>query len=586
MIDWFHPSILFIFGAILIPFLRGRVQQAYLLLIPTLAIAAVYFMTQGSFWTCSFLGNPLIFGKVDKLSVVFAWVFTIMSFIGMVYALHVKDSGQHMAAFLYVGGSLGVTFAGDYFTLFIFWELMAFASAYLIFARREKEAIESAYRYILVHIFGGVCLLGGIILHYASTKSLAFGALPQDGSLSFYLILTGFILNAGVPPLHAWLTDAYPEATITGSVFMCSFTTKTAVYVLVRAFPGTELLVYMGTVMALYGVVYAVLENDCRRLLAYHIVSQVGYMVAGVGIGTELSLNGSVSHAFAHILYKSLLFMGAGAVIMMTGRRKLTELGGLYKTMPITLVLYMIGGFAISAFPLFSGFVTKSMVVSGAAHDHRPLIALFLTMASAGTFLHTGLKLPYYMFFGKDTGLRAKEPPVNMLIAMGFAAFLCIGIGVFPGPLYHLLPFPVEYHPYTGDHVTSALGLLMFTGLGFFMLLRKLDPEATISADTDVVYRKGSRIFMWFANKPLAAYEEYLGNIYNTWFTKYTLKISYFLARVFDVRVIDGLVNGVAAFFLKSSQVIRVSESGLVRNYAFTMLLGTVLIITYYLFAY
>ena len=410
--------------------------------------------------------------------------------------------------------------------------------------------------------------------------------MPQDGSLSFYLILTGFILNAGVPPLHAWLTDSYPEATITGSVFMCSFTTKTAVYVLVRAFPGTELLVYMGTVMALYGVVYAVLENDCRRLLAYHIVSQVGYMVAGVGIGTDLSLNGSVSHAFAHILYKSLLFMGAGAVIQMTGKRKLTELGGLYKTMPITLVLYMIGGFAISAFPLFSGFVTKSMVVSGAAHDHRPLIALLLTMASAGTFLHTGLKLPYYMFFAKDSGIRAKEPPTNMLIAMGLAAFMCIAIGVLPEHLYRLLPFPVEYHPYTGDHVTSALGILMFTGLGFFMLLKKLDPEPTVSVDTDWVYRKGSRIFMWFANKPLAGSDGYISNIYNTWFTKYTLKISYFLARVFDVKIIDGLVNGVAAFFIKSAQVIRVSESGLVRNYAFTMLLGMVLIITYYLFAY
>jgi multicomponent Na+:H+ antiporter subunit D len=586
MIDWFHPSILFIFGAILIPFLRGRLQQIYLLVIPALAVVAVFSMTQGNYWTYSFLGNPLIFGKVDKLSVVFGWVFTIMSFIGLTYSLHVKDSGQHVAAFLYVGGSLGVTFAGDYFSLFIFWELMAFASAYLIFAKREKQAIESAYRYILVHIFGGVCLLGGIILHYISTKSLAFGPLDKDGSLAFYLILTGFILNAGVPPLHAWLTDAYPEGTVTGSVFMSSFTTKTAVYVLVRAFPGTELLVYMGTIMALYGVVYAVLENDCRRLLAYHIVSQVGYMVAGVGIGTDMSLNGSVSHAFAHILYKSLLFMGAGAVIQMTGKRKLTELGGLYKTMPITLVLYMIGGFAISAFPLFSGFVTKSMVVSGAAHDHRPMIALLLTMASAGTFLHTGLKLPYYMFFGKDSGLRAKEPPVNMLIAMGMAAFMCIGIGVLPGPLYNLLPFPVHFEPYTGDHVTSALGLLLFTGLGFFMLLKKLDPEPTISVDTDWVYRKGSRLFMWFANKPLAAYEDYLANIYNTWFTKLTMILSYFLARVFDVKIVDGFVNGVASFFINFAQVIRVSESGLVRNYAFTMLLGTVLIITYYLFAY
>ena len=576
---------LFIFGALLIPFLRGKVQQAYLMAIPALAVLSVLVMSQGTYWTYSFIGNSLVFGAVDKLSVVFGWVFTIMSFIGIVYALHVKDNGQHIAAFLYIGGSLGVTFAGDYFTLFVFWELMAFASAYLVFAKREKQAIDAGYRYILVHIFGGVCLLGGIILHYVSTKSLAFGPLEKDGSLAFYLILTGFIVNAAVPPLHAWLTDAYPEGTITGSVFMASFTTKTAVYVLVRAFPGTELLVWLGTIMALYGVVYAVLENDARRLLAYHIISQVGYMVAGVGIGTDLSLNGSVSHAFAHILYKGLLFMGAGAVIQMTGKRKLTELGGLYKTMPITLVLYMIGGFAISAFPLFSGFVTKSMVVSGATHDHRPLIALLLTMASAGTFLHTGLKLPYYMFFGKDSGLRAKEPPVNMLIAMGMAAFMCIGIGVFPEPLYRLLPFAVHFDPYTGEHVTSALGILLFTGLGFFMLLKKLDPEPTISADTDWVYRKGSRLFMWFVNKPLSIYENYLGNIYNTWFTKFTLYFSSFLAKIFDVRLIDGFVNGIANFFMNLAQTIRVSGSGLVRNYAFTMLLGSVVILTYYLFS-
>jgi multicomponent Na+:H+ antiporter subunit D len=586
MIDWFHPSIFLVFGAFAIPFLRGKVQQAYLMLIPLLAVATVFSMSPGTYWTYSFLGTSLTFGAVDKLSIVFGYVFTIACFISIVYALHIEDSGQHMAAFLYVGGSLGVTFAGDFFTLFVFWELMAFSSAYLVFARRERAAIEAGYRYILVHIFGGVCLLGGIILHYIGTKSITVGPLEQDGSLAFYLILIGVIVNAAVPPLHAWLTDAYPEGTVTGAVFMSAFTTKTAVYLLVRVFPGTELLVYMGTIMALYGVVYAVLENDCRRLLAYHIVSQVGYMVAGVGIGTDLALNGSVSHAFAHILYKGLLFMGAGAVIEMTGRRKLTELGGLYKTMPITLVLYMIGGFAISAFPLFSGFVTKSMVVSGATHDHRPTVALLLTMASSGTFLHTGLKLPYYMFFGKDSGLEAKEPPKNMLIAMGLAAFLCIAIGVLPGPLYNLLPYPVHFEPYTGDHVTSALGILLFTGLGFFMLLKKLDPEPTISVDTDFVYRKGSRLFMWFADKPVATCDNYVGNMYNTWFSKFTLLSSDFFARVFDVRGIDGTVNGVAAFFINLAGMLRVTASGLVRNYAVTMLAGGVIIIGYYVFTF
>ena len=582
--NWFHPSIFYICGALLIPFLKGRALKTYMVVLPALAIVTVFTMSEGTYGVVCFLGNELIFGRVDKLSLVFSYVFTIMSLIGVIYGLHVEDKGQHVAAMLYVGSSIGVTFAGDFFVLFIFWEIMAFASSYLVFASREKSAIQAGFRYILVHIFGGVCLLGGITLHYLATGSLLFGPIEKDGSLAFYLILTGFILNAAVPPLHAWLADAYPEATVTGAVFMSAFTTKTAVYVLVRAFPGTEILVWLGAVMALYGVVYAVLENDGRRLLAYHIVSQVGYMVAGVGMGTYMSLNGSVSHAFAHIFYKALLFMGAGAVLQMTGKRKLTELGGIYKTMPITLTLYMIGGFAISAFPLFSGFVTKSMVVAAANYDHRPIIALMLTMASSGTFLHTGLKLPYYMFFGKDSGIRTKEPPLNMLIAMGMAAFLCIAIGVFPQPLYAVLPYPVDFHPYTGDHVTSALGLLMFTALGFFMLLKKLDPEPTISADTDWFYRMGSRAFMWIASKPIAAYEGYLGEIYKLWFVNYTIKFADFLLRIFDIKIIDQTVNSIALFWINLGGVARLGQTGLVRNYALSMLLGGMVLIAYYLF--
>lgn len=504
MTNWFHPSVLFILGAFLIPFLKGKARQTYLVLIPALAFIDVASMSQGTYWTYNFLGNEIIFGKVDKLSLAFAYVFTIAAFISIVYALHIDDYGQHIAAFLYVGSSIGVTFAGDYLTLFIFWEIMAFASVYLVFAQRGKASVDAGFRYILVHIAGGAFLLGGIVLHSIATGSILLGPLEKDGSLAFYLILIGFILNAAVPPLNAWLTDAYPEATVTGAVFMSAFTTKTAVYVLVRAFPGTELLVVLGVVMALYGVAYAVLENDCRRLLAYHIVSQVGYMVAGVGMGTEMALNGSVSHAFAHIIYKGLLFMGAGAVLYMTGIRKLTELGGLYKTMPITFILYMVGGFAISAFPLFSGFVSKSMVVAAAQHDQRAAVTLLMTLASSGTFISLGLKLPYYMFFGKDSGIRVKEPPLNMLIAMGIAAFLCIAIGIFPGPLYNLLPYPVHFEPYTPDHITGTLGILMFTALGFFMLLKFLDPEPAISIDTDWFYRKGAKAFMWFINNPAA----------------------------------------------------------------------------------
>src|SRR6266540_4751000 len=304
---------------------------------------------------------------------------------------------------------------------------MAISSALLVLLRREPSAVAAGFRYLLVHIFGGLILLAGILLHWSQVGSLAFGDLSTSSAgLAWAMILAAFLLNAAVPPLGAWLPDAYPEATVTGAVFMTAFTTKSAVYVLIRGYAGTELLVWLGAAMAVYGVVYAVLENDARRLLAYHIISQVGYMVCGVGIGTELALNGATAHAFAHILYKAVLFMGAGAVLEVTGRRKLSEMGGLYKTMPVTLVLYMVGAFAISAVPLFSGFVSKSMVVAAAGETHRAVIFLMLTLASAGTFLHTGLKLPYYMFFGRDTTPRGHEPPKNMLAAMGLAAVACL----------------------------------------------------------------------------------------------------------------------------------------------------------------
>lgn len=499
MINWVPPGLIFIFGTILIPLLKGRLRQAYLLLLPVLAFLNLLNMQEGISYKLNFLGHELILVRVDSLSMVFGYVFVIMAFIGFIYSLHLQKYGEHIAASMYVGSSIGAIFAGDFITLFIFWEIMALSSTYLIWARRTRLSENAGFRYLLVHIFGGLCLLMGIVINFAETGSTAFNLIELSG-LASYLILIGFILNAAVPPFSAWLSDAYPEATVTGAVFLSAFTTKTAVYVLIRAFPGTELLIWTGAIMAFYGVLFAVLANDIRRLLAYHIISQVGYMVAGVGIGTTLSLNGAAAHAFSHILYKGLLFMGAGAVLRMTGKSKLTELGGLYKTMPITLILYMIGGFSISAFPLFSGFVSKSMVVTAAADEHLTVVWLLLTISSAGTFLHTGLKLPYFTWFSKDSGIRVKEPPFNMLIAMGIASLLCILIGVYPEILYNILPYPVDYIPYTPEHIVWTLQILLFTALGFFVLLKHLGGEPYITLDTDWFYRKGSLVFMRVVN--------------------------------------------------------------------------------------
>jgi len=336
--------------------------------------------------------------------------------------------------------------------------------------------------------------------------------------------------------------------------------------------------VWLGAIMAVYGVVYAVLENDARRLLAYHIISQVGYMVCGVGIGTELAINGATAHAFAHILYKALLFMGAGAVLHTTGLRKLSEMGGLYKTMPKTLGLYMVGAFAISAVPLFSGFVSKSMVVSAAGETHRAVVFLMLTLASAGTFLHTGLKLPYYMFFGKGSRFpqarRGKEPPANMLVAMALAAAACILIGVFPGLLYRYLPNPVDYVPYTLQHVTSTLGLLSFTALGFFLLLKHLDPEPTISLDTDWFYRRGAAAFVKRIQRPLARLESgTVGEIYELVIRRPVLGVASLLRR-FDSVVVDSGLVGIGRLTESFSHVLKTAASGHAQHYGLLMAVG------------
>ena len=576
-LEWVHPGLVLILGAWVVPFLKGRLKGAAMLALPAAALAACASMSPGAYGEVSFLGQDLVFGRVDQLSLVFSYVFSIMALLGMVYSLHVDDDYQHVTALTYAGGALGVTFAGDFLSLYIFWELMAVSSALLVWWRREASAVAAGFRYLLVHVVGGLFLLAGIVLHWSQTGSLAFGDMGAFAdSTAWGLILVAFLLNAAVPPLGAWLPDAYPEATVTGAVFMTAFTTKSAVYVLIRGFAGTELLVWLGAAMAVYGVVYAVLENDARRLLAYHIISQVGYMVCGVGIGTELAINGASGHAFAHILYKALLFMGAGAVLQMTGLRKLSEMGGLYKTMPVTLGLYMIGAFAISAVPLFSGFVSKSMVVSAAGEEHWTAAFLLLTLASAGTFLHTGLKLPYYMFFGKDSGVRAQEPPRNMLVAMGLAAAACVLIGVFPGLLYQHLPKAVVYVPYTLEHVTSTLGMLGFTALGFFLLLKHLDPEPTISIDTDWFYRRGSAGILALVRSPLSRLEYgFVGEIYEFVIRRPVLGAADLLRRV-ESRVVDSAFVGLGRSTQNFSQVLKTTADGHAQHYGLIMAIGIV----------
>ena len=597
---WINPAAIMIIGALFIPLFKGKARQIYTLIVPITTFVAVIYTKvhhgHGTYGVMEFLGQEIVFGRVDGLSWVFAFIFSLMAIIATVYGLHVKEAGHNVAAFVYAGSAIGVSFVGDFLTLFVFWEFMAFGSVFLVLYRKTTDAYKAAYRYVLVHAVGGVLVLGGVILKYMATGSFAFDLMDSAviGMLPFTMILIGFLVNAAVPPFGAWLPDAYPQATITGAIFMASFTTKSAVYVLARGFAGTEILIPLGVVMSVWGVVYAVLENDIRRLLAYHIISQVGYMVAAVGLGTQLAINGAAAHAFAHILYKGLLFMGAGSVLYMTGKSKLTELGGLYKTMPKTFLLYMIGGFAISSVPLFSGFVSKSMILSAAAelydNTHQAGYAwawIILTFSSAGTFLHTGLKLPYFTFMAedrkitlKDSDKPATDPPLNMIIGMAMAAFMCTLVGVYPTFLYDMLPNQSigHYHPYTVEHVVFTLEILLLTWFGFYLYIKKLGGQATVSIDTDWFYRKGSKFFMSFAWNVAAKVDGIVSNTYKTLILKSSVDTAKECWK-FDAGVVDGVVNGVGRTILKLGEKLRTLQTGNLQNYATAVIIGLFILV-------
>jgi multicomponent Na+:H+ antiporter subunit D len=486
------PFVAFFVAAVLVGLTRGRVRGAIAVATPLLSALQLSTVPEGVHWQLSFMGLELTPYRVDGLSLIFAWAFHIAALLGVIYSLHVKDTLQQVAALFYAGSALGAVFAGDLLTLFVFWELLALSSVLLIWARRTDSAYRAGMRYLIFQVLSGLMLLVGALLYGRANGSLDFGFIGLEG-IGSYLIFLAFGIKCAFPLMHSWLIDAYPEATPTGTVFLSAFTTKVAVYALARGFAGTEALVYIGAVMTCFPIFYAVIENDLRRVLAYSLINQVGFMVCGIGIGSALALNGALAHAFNDVIFKGLLFMSMGAVLQMTGRINGSELGGLYKTMPKTTLLCIVGAASISAFPLFSGFVSKSMVMSAVLEDGHDWVWLMLLFASAGVFHHAGIKIPYFAFFAHDSGIRAADPPRNMLVAMSIAAFLCIAIGVYPAALYQLLPFAVDYTAYDVTHVLAQMQLLFFSALAFVWLnLRGLYPPElpSVNLDVDWFYRR------------------------------------------------------------------------------------------------
>lgn len=541
----------FFLAAIIALFARGKLRSLLMLAIVSLSGIHLFLLPGDVTVSVPFLGYELVPYRVDSLSVVFGYVFHIAAFIAILFSIHIRDTVQHVSGLLYAGSAIGAVFAGDLLTLFVFWELLAVTSAFLVWAQRSDRAYAAGLRYLIIQVLSGVILLAGIIIYAQKTGSIAFSVIGVN-DLGGWLILLAFGIKAAFPFLHTWLTETYSEATPTGAVFLSAFTTKTAIYTLARGYPGTELLIYIGVAMACFPIFYAVIENDLRKVLSYSLINQLGFMICGIGIGTTLAINGAVAHAFVHIIYKSLLFMSMGAVLYMTGKIKATEIGSLYKSMPKTAILCMIGAASISAFPLFSGFVAKSMILSAAIKEGHTWIWLALLLASAGVFHHAGIKIPYFTFFAHDPGIRTTEPPINMLTAMSIAAFLCLAIGIYPQSLYQLLPYATTYNPYDVTHVLAQTQLLFFSALAFVWLnLQGVYPPElrSLNVDAEWIYRRFmprllQNIFAWAWQLDKSMRNSFISRL-NIFFD-YIAQLHYPIGRAFSIRPIGNMVMWVA----------------------------------------
>ena len=502
-----HPATALLIGGLAAAVLRGRYASFALVLAPLFGLGYVATLEVGAASTLHLFGYEILGVVVDQQAKLFGYLFHIAALIAGIYSFHLRDSWQVSMSLLYAATAVGVAFAGDMLSLFLWWEGLAITSVFQIWGKRTKQAEEAGFRYLFFHVSSGLLLLAGILLRYHGEGSEALSLAPltdalEGGDTGALLILLAIGIKAAFPGLHVWLKDGYAEATHTGPVWLCAFTTKCAVCMLARLFPGAEVLITIGGIMAMFPIFYAVIENDLRRVLCYSKINQIGFMVVGIGIGTDLAIDGAIAHAFTHVIYKGLLFMSMGAVLFRTGEIRGSHLGGLYKTMPWTTGFCIVGAASISAFPLFSGFVSKSIIITEAARNGHLLIWMCLLFASAGVFHHAGIKIPFFAFFAHDSGLRPKEAPTNMLIAMGTSSFLCIFLGCSPQWLYDLLPNgAVGYHPYDATHVITQIEILLFSALAFTLLnlWGKYPPELpSVNLDADWIYRKAGRGFLAF----------------------------------------------------------------------------------------
>lgn len=486
------PGMILVLGGLLLVALPLRLRQVGVVLLPLLSALHMLTLAEGTQVSFDAFGLDLTPVRVDRMALVWGGVFHFAALAAGLFSWGVRRREELSGALVYAGAAIAGVFSGDLVSLFVWWELTAIASVLLVLARGTRASWDAGMRYLVIQVLSGVLLLAGVLFRYNAGGGIDFAHIGWSGSYDSTLILLAFGIKACFPLLHAWLPDAYPEATATGTVWLSAFTTKLAIYALARTFAGTEALVVVGSVMAMAPLVFAVLADDMRRAVSYCLVNQLGFMVIGVGIGSSLAIDGVAAHAVGHVLYKSLLFMALGAVLHRTGSVRASEISGLRHAMPLTAAFYLVGAASIGL-PLTAGFVTKSLIISAAGKAGLTLPYLAMLFGAAGAFLVAGVRVPARLFFGTRVGPVGGEAPPHMLAGMGLVAAGCVAVGVAPGLLYARLPNGSLYAPYTVDHVVAQLQLMVGAGVAFGILtsIGAVAPLRRVAiVDVDVVYRR------------------------------------------------------------------------------------------------
>lgn len=485
-----HPGLLLIVTGLLALILPESIRKWVAAAGPFAALAAMIELDSDASLTYHFTQSiTMDLLHVDTLAWAFGTIFCVIACIIGIYSFDAKDGREKCASLIYAGSGIAVVFAGDWISLICFWEVMAVSSTYLVWAGRTHQARRASYRYLAMHFFGGNMLLAGAIA-IAVQNGWQIEMLTGGSGWAYWFVFIGLAVNGAIPPLHTWAPDAYPEATSAGTVYMGSYTTKVAIYALIRLFAGTEWLVFVGAVMAVFAACMALMENDIKRLLSYHIVSQLGMMVAALGTGSAAGVDGATLHAVFNILYKGVLLMGAGAIVYATGTRKISELGGLYKKMPLTAVCFFIASLSIAGVPFSSGFASKALITEALHAGHFPVSYWLVTLAGVGTWLSITLKINYFVFFRKpEREVIVKPVPIYMQAAMVVGSLLCVAAGLFPSYCYELMPGATMAHPFTAEHIIEYVALFIGATVPFARYIKRMEPHDVITLDFDWIYR-------------------------------------------------------------------------------------------------